>query len=153
MNGAVSMGSRRLLWNTYFEDETAVLNPNRFCQRNWKHIHKFSSRRLPDRLSSEDAGSRTFLPSAGRHVHFTHSLVLTVSTCFQPVLTQAEIGASFLLMNRFPFLPFLKLQSVPRKTRAFSGMAVGDLRGHQGTFSRMLPSAQLLHGAGVSTAD
>lgn len=55
-------------------------------------------------------------------------------------------------MNRFPFLTFLKLQSAPRKARVFSGMAVGGFCDHQGTFSRMLPSAQLLHGAGVSTA-
>lgn len=55
-------------------------------------------------------------------------------------------------MNRFPFLTFLKLQSAPRKARAFSGMAVGGFCDHQGTFSRMLPSTQLLHRAGVSTA-
>lgn len=55
-------------------------------------------------------------------------------------------------MNRFPFLTFLKLQSAPRKARVFSGMAVGGFCDHQGTFSRMLPSTQLLHGAGVSTA-
>lgn len=55
-------------------------------------------------------------------------------------------------MNRFPFLMFLKLQSVPRKARAFPGMAVGGLHDHQGTFSRTLPGAPLLYGAGVSTS-
>lgn len=91
------------------------------------------------------AGGGTFLPSAGSvFVSHTH----THSQCFHlfPADTnQAEIRAGFLSMNRFPFCTFLQLQPVPRKTRSFPGMAVGGLHDHLRTFSRALPSAQLLH--------
>lgn len=45
---------------------------------------------------------------------------------------QTQIGAHSLLMNRFPFLPFLKLQSVTRKP--FLGMAAGWFTGSTRNF-------------------
>lgn len=65
---------------------------------------------------------RTFFPSTRLHIHFIHSHSLSFHL-FQLMQTPTEIGASSLLMNRFPFLPFLKLHPVPRKT--FPGMAAG----------------------------
>lgn len=64
-----------------------------------------------------------FLPPARLRAHFTPSRSL--SGLPLRMLTQAEIGASSLVMNTFPFLTFLELQSLPRKTRAFPGLAVG----------------------------
>ena len=103
------------------------------CVREIENTRKLSFRRLPDRLRPENAAaSRTslpsFLPSFREALCAFHALPCTLGapTCLPlRVLTPAETGASSLVMNAFPFLTFLKLLSLPGKTRAFPGLAVG----------------------------
>ena len=87
----------------------------------WKHIHIFLSCRVPDRLRPEDTHWWYNIPAFRRAPCLFHTLTPTLraSTCFQPILTQAEIGTGFLLMNRFPFQAFLKPSLFPERLEPF----------------------------------